>query len=120
MVIAAGRHPLVVCDFFCVAKKVADKYLDDLIGDIADYGWNGTPLNVIVKDGKIQSLDNRRLAAGKVLDIDVPVSIRNLNEKKWRKQFNRKKTGVDAGTGGLFIDIKGTGIPVLDGSHMKL
>ncbi len=37
MVIAAGRHPLVVCDFFCVAKKLRGKQLVHKIGNSRRY-----------------------------------------------------------------------------------
>jgi hypothetical protein len=48
--------------------------LDDLAQDMAQ-GWKRDPLRVLEVDGKLVSLDNRRLAAAKLLGIDVPVSI---------------------------------------------
>jgi hypothetical protein len=48
--------------------------LDDLAIDLAQV-WRGYPLRVLEIDGKLVSLDNRRLTVAKMLDIDVPVSI---------------------------------------------
>ena len=51
--------------------------LDDLAQDIAQ-GWNGNPLDVVrAGDGRLVSLDNRRLTVAKLLDIDVPIRIRD-------------------------------------------
>ena len=48
--------------------------LDDLAQSMAQ-GWKGDPLKVLEIDGKLVSLDNRRLTVAKMLDIDVPVTI---------------------------------------------
>jgi hypothetical protein len=48
--------------------------LDDLAQDMAQ-GWSHDPLRVIEIDGRLVSLDNRRLTAAKLLGIDVPVLI---------------------------------------------
>jgi hypothetical protein len=50
------------------------EYLDDLAQDMAQ-GWKGDPLQVLEVDGKLVSLDNRRLTVAKMLGIDVPVII---------------------------------------------
>lgn len=51
--------------------------LDDLAQDIAQ-GWRGSPLDVVrAGDGRLVSLDNRRLTAAKLLGVDVPIVIRN-------------------------------------------
>jgi hypothetical protein len=44
-------------------------YLDDLIGNMGDYGWQGRPLNVVEIDGVLYSLDHRRLVAAKHLGL---------------------------------------------------
>ena len=46
--------------------------LDDLAQDIAQR-WRGEPLRVVELEGKLVSLDNRRLAAAKLIGADVPI-----------------------------------------------
>ena len=53
--------------------------LDDLSQSMAQ-GWKGDPLRVYHDaTGRLVSLDNRRLAAAKILGIDVPVEILDPN-----------------------------------------
>jgi hypothetical protein len=78
--------------------------LDDLATDMAQ-GWKGNPLDVVtVADGSLVSLDNRRLAAAKLLDISVPIVIRDP-ASVWHKIANRD---------GIFnqIHIRGTNLNI--------
>jgi hypothetical protein len=92
-------------------------YLDDLIGNMGDYGWQGRPLNVVEIDGVLYSLDHRRLVAAKHLGLEVPVNVVDLADPKIAGEFARKSTGLRAGTQGLYIDVKGTNIRIdIDGN----
>ena len=59
-----------------VTRRTGDGiYLDDLAEDMFLNGWKGDPLRV-VRDGDLfWSIDNRRLAAAQLADIDVPVTL---------------------------------------------
>jgi hypothetical protein len=57
------------------------------------------------EDGNYYSLDNRRLAAFKLLDINVPVKIVQYNDATMGSKF----TSV---TNGLSIIVRGTGITI--------
>ncbi|MEW5956352.1 MAG: PKD domain-containing protein [Chloroflexota bacterium] len=92
--------------------KTTAMYLDDLIGSMADYGWQGPPLNVVEKDGLLYSLDHRRLIAAKHLGMDVPVNILDLADPRVFEEFQRKSSGIRGGTKGLYIDIKDAGIRI--------
>jgi hypothetical protein len=60
-------------------------------------------------EGNLYSLDNRRLAAFKLLDIDVPVLIEDLSNPAILAEFTRKFSTI---TEGLAILIRGTGMTV--------
>jgi len=66
---------------------------------ITQKGWIGEPLNVIIRDGKMISFDNRRLDAALSLKMDkVPVNIVNGTDaypksttgKTWNDAFNER------------------------------
>jgi RHS repeat-associated protein len=98
-------------------KKPWPIYLDDLIGNMADYGYRGPPINVVEKDGKLYSLDHRRLVAAQILGIDVPIVVQDLSNRRISQEYNAKSTGLSTGTEGEYIDVKGTGIRIYrDGS----
>jgi hypothetical protein len=60
-------------------------------------------------EGKLYSLDNRRLAAFRLLDRDVPVTLVDLNNPNVHREFLRKFTTPNDG---LSIDVRGTGITI--------
>lgn len=73
--------------------------LDDLAEDMALNGWKGNPLQVVKYRDALWSLDNRRLAAAKLADIDVPVELyeSHLNpkiNKKWSAHFTTETFGL--------------------------
>jgi hypothetical protein len=77
--------------------------LDDLAISMAQ-GWKGDPLKVVDVGGSLVSLDNRRLAIAKMLDISVPVSrVGNATPAQLITMFNRD---------GVFsqILVRGTGV----------
>jgi hypothetical protein len=63
--------------------------LDELAQDIAE-GWKGDPIRVVEVDGKLVSLDNRRLAAAKLIDAEVPIERVSLDDpnvaRVWRQR----------------------------------
>lgn len=64
-------------------------FLDDLADSMAQ-GWKGDPLKVLEIDGKLVSLDNRRLTVAKMLDIDVPITVsRGYTVKDLVRVFRR-------------------------------
>ncbi len=63
--------------------------IDDLAQDIAQ-GWRGGPLRVIEIDDHLVSLDNRRLAAAKLLDIEVPISRLSLDDLAVRTVWQQR------------------------------
>jgi hypothetical protein len=87
-------------------------YLDDLTGWLATDGFRGAPLNVVQIDGTYYSLDHRRLIAAKILNVEVPINILDLNDPKVMREFQRKRSGLELGTEGLYIDISGTSIRI--------
>lgn len=66
--------------------------LDVLADDMASNGWRGNPLRLIDYEGRIYSYDNRRLAAAKLADIDVPVVISEPWEG-WMGHYTTKNFG---------------------------
>ncbi len=91
-------------------------WLDDLAQSIAN-DWTGRPINVVYRDGVAYSLDNRRLAASKLLDIRVPVRVESLNDPRVAREFAIKDTGLKQGTEGRYIDVLHTNLRInLDGS----
>jgi RHS repeat-associated protein len=84
-------------------------YLDDLAQDMAQ-GWKGSPLRVLEIDGKLVSLDNRRLTIAKMLDIDVPVTITRgftVNDLKGRFGRDGIFTQISIRGADLIIDMLG-------------
>lgn len=79
---------------------------------MAVYGWSGAPLNVVEIEGVLYSLDHRRLAAAQIIGIDVPIKILDLSNPDVLRQFTNKSSGLRAGTQGLYIDVKKTGIRI--------
>ncbi|WP_308415612.1 RHS repeat-associated core domain-containing protein, partial [Pectobacterium versatile] len=66
---------------------------------ISHKGWIGDPLNVIIRDGKMISFDNRRLDAALSLDMkEVPITIvegsgsypKSTTGKTWDNAFNER------------------------------
>jgi hypothetical protein len=86
----------------------AGVYLDDLTQEIANGFFRGY-LRVIEYQGNLYSLDNRRLAAFKLLDAMVPVKIEDLSNPAILEQFRGKLTTL---TDGLSILIRDTGLIV--------
>jgi hypothetical protein len=78
--------------------------LDTLTQEIDSGYFQGT-LRVVKTGGKFYSLDNRRLAAFKLLDRDVPVTVVDLNVPKVLQEFFRKFTTLNDG---LSITVRGT------------
>jgi hypothetical protein len=85
--------------------------LDTLADDMLENGWKGDPLRLIEYEGKLYSYDNRRLAAAKLADIDVPVTILDPWDG-WMRHFSTNNFGesVEVVTkriarGGEYLDI---------------
>ena len=76
--------------------------LDDLSQDIAG-GWKGDSLRVLEVDDKLVSLDNRRLAAAKLIDADVPIRKVSLSDPKIKRIWEQRD-GIYSST-----KIRGTG-----------
>lgn len=81
-----------------VSMRTSDGiFLDDLADDMAINGWRGDPLRLVDFDGNLFSYDNRRLAAAKLADIDVPVTIydpRHPDMDGWARHFTTKNLGT--------------------------
>jgi hypothetical protein len=86
----------------------AGLYLDDLAQEIENGFFHGY-IRVVEFEGNLYSLDNRRLAAFKLLDIDVPVLIEDLSNPAILAEFTQKFSTI---TEGLSIFIRGTGMTV--------
>jgi hypothetical protein len=86
----------------------AGLYLDDLTQEIENGFFRGY-IRVVEYEGNLYSLDNRRLAAFKLLDVDVPVLIEDLSNPAIQAEFARKFSTI---TEGLSILIRGTGMTV--------
>ena len=86
----------------------AGLFLDDLAQEIENGFFRGY-IRVVEYEGNLYSLDNRRLAAFKLLDIDVPVLIEDLSNPAIQAEFARKFSTI---TDGLSILIRGTGMTV--------
>jgi RHS repeat-associated protein len=86
----------------------AGLYLDDLAQEIENGFFRGY-IRVVEFEGNLYSLDNRRLAAFKLLDVDVPVLIEDLSNPAIQAEFARKFSTI---TEGLSILIRGTGVTV--------
>jgi hypothetical protein len=55
--------------------------------------------------------------AAQQLGIDVPVNVVDLSNPEVATELARKSTGLQAGTQGFYMDIRGTGIRIfIDGS----
>ncbi|MEW6179163.1 MAG: hypothetical protein AB1522_04470 [Chloroflexota bacterium] len=84
----------------------AGYYLDDLTNEIQNGFFRGY-LRVVEYQGNLYSLDNRRLAAFKLLDEEIPVIIEDLSNPAIQSEFVRKFTTL---THGISILIRGTDI----------
>ncbi len=80
--------------------------LDTLTNEISNGYFRGS-IRVVEYAGNLWTLDNRRLAAFKLLGYDVPVTIVSLNDPAIYNEFVEKFTTI---TDGLSILVKGTGI----------
>jgi hypothetical protein len=63
---------------------------------------------VVEQDGALYSIDNRRLAAAKVADIQVPVVRVDLNDPYWFAKFDSHSSGIRRGTADAYIRLRGT------------
>jgi hypothetical protein len=88
------------------AATKAGYYLDDLTNEIENGFFRGY-LRVVQYQDKLYSLDNRRLAAFKLLDKEVPVIIEDLSNPVIQEEFTRKFTTI---TDGISIIIRNTGL----------
>jgi hypothetical protein len=98
-----SAHELYYSQRGISASTKAGISLDDFSQEIAQ-GWNGDPLRVLKIGNQLVSLDNRRLAVAKMLDIKVPVTIsEGYTTSDLVTQFHRD---------GIFsqIAIRGTGM----------
>ena len=68
--------------------------LDDLSQSMAQ-GWKGDPLRVYHDaTGRLVSLDNRRLAAAKIIGIDVPIELVDPTNNSILRIINKKRDGI--------------------------
>ncbi len=85
--------------------------LDDLALDIDNGYFRGT-LTVVEENGALWSINNRRLAAFKLLDHEaVPVTVYSANDPAWAATLNRYRT-TPPSVAGSAIEIRGTGIAI--------
>jgi hypothetical protein len=82
--------------------------LDVLTQEIDNGYFRGT-LRVVKFGGKFYSLDNRRLAAFKLLNHDVPVTLVSLDDPGILGEFTRKFTTINDG---LSIIVRGTDLVI--------
>jgi aminoglycoside phosphotransferase (APT) family kinase protein len=65
-----------------IAPKTSDGLsLDELTASMKKNGWQGKPLDVVQLDGKLVSIDNRRLYAARAAGIEPPVKVHVATEK---------------------------------------
>jgi hypothetical protein len=88
-----------------VRSKADAPYLLDTLTDEISNGFFRGYIRVTQYNGNLWSLDNRRLAAFKLLDIDVPAELMGFSEVA--TEFAQKFTTT---TDGLSILVKGTDI----------
>jgi RHS repeat-associated protein len=85
-------------------KGEPEVYLDQLTDEIANGNFRGSIEVTQKEDGYYYAINNRRLAAFKLLDIDVPVEI-----VPYSPRFNKYFSTVN---NGLSIVVRGTGITI--------
>ncbi|MDW8215262.1 MAG: hypothetical protein RMJ55_17040 [Roseiflexaceae bacterium] len=83
--------------------------LDDLSQSIAG-GWRGDPLRVIEFGDALVSLDNRRLAAARLIDAEVPIRRVSLADPEVQQLWERRdgpRTSVRIRGTNMSIDVSG-------------
>jgi RHS repeat-associated protein len=90
-----------------ISSVTRDKslFLDEFANLLAQ-SWSGAPLQVLTVEGKWVSINNRRLAVAKLLDVDVPVhNIGIVHFHELITKYHRD---------GIFsqVQIRGTGITI--------